>query len=189
VTLNRFARTEDLIASASNRISSPSILISSQKFSFLPKSSHFLQRRSHFFTSILISSQKFSFLHKSSHFFQKVLISSQKFSFPEMQMSLRHSRGSFLQKKSHFLERGRRFSFSWLLVGSADPYSGLAERRLKPDVGTRRHESHLPVTQEKAVFTLSGVLLLLRAGRSRSALRAPHQGQPGLEHPSTPRTG
>jgi hypothetical protein len=28
-----------------------------------------------------------------------------------MKMSLRHSRGSFLQKKSHFFERGRRFSF------------------------------------------------------------------------------
>jgi hypothetical protein len=68
------------------------------------------------------------------------------------------------------------FLLSWLLVGSADPYSVLAGRRLKPDVGTRRHESNLPVTQEKAshaersysrsveslpqdeaVFTLSGV--------------------------------
>jgi hypothetical protein len=72
------------------------------------------------------------------------------------------------------------FLLSWLLVGSANPCSLLAERRLKPDVGTRRHESHLPVTQEEAghtersysrsveslpqeeaVFTLSGALLLL----------------------------
>jgi hypothetical protein len=34
---------------------------------------------------------------------------SAKFSFPEMQMSSPHSRGSFLQKKSHFLECWHHF--------------------------------------------------------------------------------
>jgi hypothetical protein len=85
------------------------VLISSKKFSFLPKSSHFFPKVLISCNADRISSPQFSFLHKSSHFFQKVLISSQKFSFPEMQMSLRHSRGSFLKKESHFLERGHHF--------------------------------------------------------------------------------